>query len=124
MMSTVKTYRRNVFVDYLPPMNTAHTRRHWSAAHKEKQKWIKLLLIAFPKAKMPDQPLQKSEITITRMSSREPDFDNMVMAAKPIFDALQKRGIIVDDAPRNVKRDYRWRKETERTGTLIEIVRL
>jgi Holliday junction resolvase RusA-like endonuclease len=117
----MKTYHRNVFVDYLPPMNTAHTRRHWSVAHKEKQQWVKLMLVAFPKKKMPDQPLTKSQITITRMSSREPDFDNMVMAAKPIFDALKKHGVIIDDAPRNVKREYKWRKERAKIGTLIEI---
>jgi Holliday junction resolvase RusA-like endonuclease len=115
-------YHRKVFIDYLPPMNTAHTRAHWGVAHREVKKWRRLVFVTFPKKHKPDIPLQKCNIIITRMSSRQPDYDNMVMAAKPIYDALKKNEIIQDDAPQNVKREYLWKKELKLSGVLIEII--
>lgn len=45
----------------------------------------------------PKEPLKKARLTITRCSSKAPDYDGLVSGAKPIIDALVKLKIIEDD---------------------------
>ena len=104
--------------DKLPGMNTAHTRRHWAVAHKEARNWRDWIWWALRGAglKTSQMPLQNVSVVLTRHSQKEPDFDNMVYSWKPVVDALVSNDIIEDDAPKYLKREYRWEFAKARHG--------
>ena len=98
-------------IDWLPKINTSATRRHWSYHHRENQKWNTLLKAELERAGLPDNaPLEKAKIVCYRCSSREPDFENLVMGFKGAIDQLVHLGVLVDDNPRVLEREYRWEK--------------
>lgn len=94
-------------LDYLPPMNTAHTRRHWSVAHRERQKAEMLVFAALPKGAR-SLCLKRASIVLTRHSAKEPDAENLSMSFKGIVDSLVTLGVLEDDSPRHLVREYRW----------------
>ena len=94
-------------IPYLPPLNTAHTRRHWAVAHRERQKVVKLLLAALPKGAR-SKRLQKARICLWRHSSVEPDAENLAYGFKGLIDSLVSLGVLEDDGPRVLERKYAW----------------
>ena len=100
-------------VGYLPPMNTSATRRHWSVAHREVKRWRAIVATYRPK---PSQPLLYARVTCVRMSTREPDYENLTMSFKAAVDSLVHCGIVVDDSPAHMERIYRWAKARPRCG--------
>lgn len=46
----------------------------------------------------PTEPLKRARLTLTRFSSRRPDFDGLVGSFKSPLDALVKLGVLADDA--------------------------
>lgn len=69
--------------------------------------------------KRPKEPLKKSEVIITRCSSREPDLDNLYASLKAPLDALVKSGIIIDDKPSVCSLQAKWQKTTIKESRLI-----
>lgn len=65
----------------------------------------------------PVAPLKRARVSLTRGSSREPDYEALVVSAKPILDALVRAGVIADDAPRVIGRpEYEWEKAPRERG--------
>ena len=59
----------------------------------------------------PPTPLQKAKLTLTRHSSREPDFDGLVSSFKHIIDGLIEAGVLANDKSENIgKPTYNWVK--------------
>jgi Holliday junction resolvase RusA-like endonuclease len=116
----------NWFIPMILPMNTAATRRHWSHGAKQAKIWRELvwmLKTRGSRVSMDNFPLTLATVTVTRHSSAavHPDIDNLHMAAKPVFDALVKCGLLKDDGP-NVARNIRWRpSDRAGHGTMIGI---
>jgi len=104
-------------------MNTAHTRRHWSVAHREAKEWHAAVAsgMLLTGQKRPKKPLQKARGVFVRHSAKEPDFENLAQSFKPIIDGLVKHGVLEDDAPKNLERDYQWQKAKRGEGH-IEII--
>lgn len=99
-------------VSFLPSLNTSATRRHWSVAHREVKRWRKIVAAhAFRY-----YPLQRARVTMVRLSSVEPDHENLTMSFKPVLDALVHCGVLVDDGPAHVERVYRWEKVARGRG--------
>jgi len=94
-------------------MNTSATRRHWSVAHREVKRWRAIVATYRPK---PSQPLLYARVTCVRMSTREPDYENLTMSFKAAVDSLVHCGIVVDDSPAHMERIYRWAKARPRCG--------
>jgi len=94
-------------IPYLPPLNTAHTRRHWAVAHKERHRIDDLVLAALPRGAR-SMRLQRARIRLVRHSSVEPDFENMALGFKGLIDSLVSLGVLVDDGPRVLEREYAW----------------
>lgn len=96
----------------LPPMNTAgpHGGSHWSRTRIKRQ-WEGHVCAAVLTAlgRWPAAPLERARVTITRCSTREPDFDNLAQGGKFILDGLVKAGVLADDSPKVIGRpEYLW----------------
>jgi hypothetical protein len=58
----------------------------------------------------PSSPLKKSKIICQRHSMKQQDFDNLVGSFKYVIDALVFNGILEDDSPKHLERQYEWIK--------------
>lgn len=118
-------YRLELTIPSLPSLATAQKRPHWTRVHRETKRWREVVS-ALVGRQRPAQPLERARITLTRCSSREPDHENMAMAAKPIVDALctgpGRAQVLVDDRPSVLERVYRWEKAPAGKGKLIVVV--
>ena len=74
------------------------------------------------KQEVPTEPYSKARVVLTRLSSRQADYDNVVASFKVVVDALVKNSILADDGPDNFVNghpDYQWEKG--KSGVRIEI---
>lgn len=93
----------------------------WQVAYKKRKEWrgrVKLRVIM----QRPPAPLQKSRVTMTRCSSRQPDYGNLVASFKSVLDGLKDGGIIFDDAPKYVEDVYKWEKAKPKESKIRVLV--
>jgi Holliday junction resolvase RusA-like endonuclease len=92
------------------PRTTNGSHGHWRTKQAQ-VKALKARVFASCWHLRPDVPLSLARITLTRASSVEPDYDNLVISFKPVIDGLRQAGVIVDDKRKNVGRpEYLWEK--------------
>lgn len=75
----------------------------------ERSKWRRLV----PRYinKLPVKPLTKANLSLIRYSSRQQDFDNMVMSWKFVIDALVNCGVLIGDSHKVIGQpEYLWQK--------------
>lgn len=109
-------------LDGLPPMNTADRTHHWSA-YRLKRAWEGKVCAAVlhELGRWPERPLDRARVTITRCSTREPDFENLAQGGKFLLDGLVKAGVIADDSPKVIGRPtYLWER-APRGGGCVRI---
>lgn len=111
------SYKLAVTIQGLP--KTPNAREHHMAKAKHVREWrVKVYAACWHKA--PAQPLEQAQITFTRVSSVEPDYDNLVASFKACMDGLRQAKVIVDDKRRNVGRpEYLWAKCGQGEGHVI-----
>lgn len=113
-------YQLHCQIHFLPKTRNELERRHWSVIHKEKQHCYEMVLSQVARNR-PVSPLKKAALVLTRHSTTEPDFDNLVGSWKYILDALKKYRIIEDDKPSVIgSPHFRWCKAKKNEG-FIEI---
>ena len=89
---------------------------HWRTAAAERKKWRSAVSSSAFYFR-PPAPLARARITLTRLSSSKPDFDNLVISFKPIVDGLKDAKIILDDSDSVVlERCYLWEKAKPKSG--------
>lgn len=95
---------------------TPNAREHHMAKARHVKDWrTKVYAKAWPHA--PAQPLTQARITFTRVSSVEPDYDNLVASFKACMDGLRQARVIVDDKRVNVGRpEYLWERCKPKAG--------
>jgi hypothetical protein len=94
----------------LPKMANQLLRGHWIVKHRHAAKW-KLAVARATHGKRPSEPLAKARLTLTRVSSSEPDTDGLISGFKNVVDGLVECGVLVNDKPSNIGvPDYRWEK--------------
>lgn len=101
---------------------TGNQRRvHWRVLKREADTWKGAVHFAVCAAGgAPPKPLKRALVTLTRFSSVEPDFDNLVTSFKNTLDGLRVAGVIADDkravigAPK-----YEWRKAAPKEGRVV-----
>lgn len=83
----------------LPPTNSSDKLNRW-VWRKLKKDWEALVITAVLEAcgRWP-ATLDQARVTITRCSTREPDYDGLVQGAKFLLDGLVRAGVIRDDKP-------------------------
>ena len=92
------SYRMEFELIGLPKMANQLLRGHWIVKHRHAAKW-KLAVAKATHGRLPHKPLASAALTLTRVSSAEPDFDGLVSGFKAVIDGLVECGVIVTDKP-------------------------
>lgn len=116
-------YRLELLIHGLPP-TTNGSHGHWRKAYGTKQKWKKATAFAIAKQGKPKAPLLKAHCTFVRVSTTEPDYDNLVISFKAVRDALVECGVLANDKPSNMPDvKYLWEKGKPKQGYIKVIVK-
>lgn len=102
----------------LPKTMQSSKTMHWAQKMKYVTHWHGNVWAAAANKK-PPTPLAKAKLTLTRCSSVEPDFDNLVISFKPVIDGLKACGIILDDKVSNIgQSSYAWERAPSKQGKI------
>lgn len=104
----------------LPPMNTADGPSRWTR-YRLKKDWETRVKHAVLQSVggWPHEPMARARVTITRASTREPDFDGLVQGGKFLLDGLVKANVLVDDRPSVIGQpSYLWEKAPRGMGAV------
>lgn len=108
-------YTLQLLIPALPKsLNVALRTNRW-ASNKTNRGWD-TLVYQLVRDKLPETPLQRARIEITRFSDRMLDYDGLVGSMKPVVDALVTCGVLIDDrwsvtGPWVVDQKFRAKKE-------------
>lgn len=101
----------------LPKMANQLLRGHWSAKAGHAKKWKCAVANALRILNKPPQPLTSAALTLTRVSSVEPDYDGLVSSFKHIIDALVEQGVIAGDKREHIGvPKYLWERGPKSHG--------
>lgn len=102
----------------LPPTINAIGRMHWAVKVKNIRMWSNLILASIG-SNRPATPFKKATLSLTRFSSFEPDYDNLVISFKACIDALVKAEVIASDKPSVIGQPtYLWEKASPKKGKI------
>ena len=130
-MDVIPSYRLEFEIPGLPEL--PQKRRSYWVIKKAADRWREVVKLTVKQRRPPD-PLSSALITLTRRSSVEPDYDNLVASFKPVVDALtlskkNNRGrmiwradVLVDDRPSVLARRYLWEKAPPGKGSIHVVV--
>jgi hypothetical protein len=90
----------------LPSLNVS-LRQHWAERSKDQKMLHAEILAAFGPRYWPRPPFENARVTVTRISARTLDIDNLVASSKGLCDLFKPRtesnplgmGFMVDDTP-------------------------
>lgn len=92
----------------LPKMTNESYRSTWQQRMNQRKIWKKSVMLATLKFK-PPKPLVSAALTLTRVSSNEPDFDGLTSGFKHVIDGLVESGIIASDKMSCIGQPtYKW----------------
>lgn len=114
-------YKQRVTINYLPKLyNSEYT--SWKGKYAESRRTLRFVQEAFI-GLIPDKPLGKAKLTLTRHSSQQPDYDGLAHSFKRVIDAMVKVRILEDDNPDIIGHpEYKWSKIKPRAGCIeIEV---
>jgi len=112
-------YSVTITLQGLPKMVNANFKNNWRALWVERKKWKELTARSFV-THAPPAPLKKAKVTIVRHSSRCPDYDGLVSAAKALLDGLKLAKIIEDDNMNVIGRpEFKWEKCSPKNGHVV-----
>jgi len=83
----------------------------------ERKKWRNLIYKAAIWNR-PQYPIKNAKATLTRHSSRQPDYDGLVISFKHVVDSLIFNKIIEDDSPSCFKAEYLWERAKPKQGKI------
>ena len=104
----------------LPKMTNANS-GNWRMRQREAHKWQRMVIdqIVIQRCLRPAEPLKQAVITLTRHSSKMPDYDGLVSGCKHIIDGLKMSNIIIDDNMLVVGQPvYRWQSCSPKEGKM------
>lgn len=103
----------------LPKMTNTIGHKHWRARHAEARKWKSLVVEACLLKRIQGLKLNQAQITFTRYSSKEPDFDGLASGFKHCLDGLKVAEVIIDDKPSVIGSPrYFWIQAPQRQGKI------
>lgn len=111
------SYLLEIEIPDLPKTYNAISKRSFWTRVNENKKWLKLVFI-YSHCRTPSEPLTKAIVTLTRMSSREPDADGLYSSFKSVLDALKNNHIILDDKPSVIDLKCLWEKAKRKEGKI------
>lgn len=104
------SYRLEFTLPGLPKTPNQLLGAPWQVRAGEAKKWKQAVFRAVWPYK-PSEPLAKAKVVLTRISSREGDFDGIAGSFKSVLDGLVQGKIILDDKPSCIGQPtYHWEK--------------
>lgn len=123
-LSIKKPYSLTIEIPALPAMTNpaSGTSSHWRVIHKERKRWHELVAL-YTVGKRPEKPLKYFTLTLTRFSSKCPDYDGLTSGFKAVADALKISGIIEDDTMENTGAwNVSWQRVAPKAGKIQVVV--
>lgn len=109
-------YELEIEIKGLPKLINQLAWEHWTKKKKHNDLWKKNVALAVGLNK-PEKPLEKAKLTLTRYSSREPDFDGLVSSWKSLIDSLVICGVLKDDTQKVIgQSEFLWEKTSPKNG--------
>lgn len=103
----------------LPKMTNSQGHLHWRFKTQESKKWKKLVSEKCISLGINNLNLEKAQLTLTRYSEREPDFDGLVSGFKHVIDGLVECKLLVNDRISNVGQPrYIWERTKRNEGKI------
>ncbi len=119
-------YKLSIEILGLPKTVNQLGRSHWAVKIKHNKQWEALIYAAVHSEGqgLPYMPLKKAMVILTRISAKEPDFDNLVNSFKCCLDSLIKRGVLENDNSKVIGHPtYVWEKCKKGEGKIrIEVI--
>jgi hypothetical protein len=112
------TYSIEFEIPGLPLMSNNLLRGNWRPRFAHSKKWKREVYHAVHAPMRPAKPLEKAKLTLTRISSVEPDFDGLVSGFKPVVDGLVECGVLFSDKPSCISPEYKWEKGPKGQGKI------
>lgn len=104
---------------YLPKTTNGMTSFSWHQKHKESKKWNAIVCFHLIATESPKEPLKKAKLTLTRHSTTQPDYDNLVSSFKIVIDALRHNRVLAEDKMQNIGiPEYKWEKAKKNEGKI------
>ncbi len=110
-------YKITFDINTLPKLVNARSKTSFWNYHREAKNWVNWVALALI-GKLPDKPLNRANVTLTRYSSVEPDCDGLYSGMKAPLDALVKVGMVKDDRPSVINFQARWEKTSPNEGKI------
>lgn len=115
----LQPYRLEFELYGLPKIISNASRNGWRGLWAEKKKWKRAVFERVSFYAFTRDPLTSAKLTLTRHSSKEPDFDGLVSSFKAVIDGLKEAGIIADDKMSIIGQpQYRWQKAKMKQGKI------
>jgi Holliday junction resolvase RusA-like endonuclease len=99
------SYRLHFTIMGLPKTTNAGGRSHWAVKVKESKSWKRSVYLA-SSSQLPQDPLSRARVYLTRHSSGKIDYDGLVSSFKHVLDGLVDAGVLKDDSMRVVDMFY------------------
>ena len=118
-MITQKRYILDLTIEGLPATyNATAMKSHWFKI-RNKNLWKDLISHHVRGLEPKQGPLAKARCSLTRCSSKAPDYDGLVQSFKPVLDGLVQSGILIDDAMSVIgKPEYQWEPAKRGQGSI------
>ena len=114
-------YSKKWVFDVMPATLNQALRWHWMKRHRYNEGWYVRMI---GEAGRPTgDPVGKARLTINVYRSRFQDKDNMYGSVKPIVDAINKLGWIIDDDRKNLDLkvdEIKAKRKDQRTEIFLE----
>ncbi len=112
------SYTLEIQIPALPKTPNALLGAHWRVRSNHAKRWKQVIGMFAVKAGLPPEPLKKSIIYCTRLSSHRLDLDNLAGSFKCLIDALTFNRVIEDDTPDHVVIYYRHEIAPPKKGSI------
>lgn len=118
-------YEIEFVIPGLPAMPNVLMYRHWAVKRKNALHWKRMVAYAVS-GKKPKSPLEKATVYLTRVSAREPDWDNLAASFKHVIDGLIVAQILADDSTKTIGQPkISWEKAAPKSGYIrVKVIEL
>lgn len=122
-------YRLEIVLHGLPRLGQ-NARGHWRLGYEQDRRWKRAVVFAVGR-NLPERPLERARVVMTRFSSVEPEPETLCGSFKAILDAIRLGHkhdglpILIDDRRENFvggRPDYRWEKAPPGRGRVTVLV--
>lgn len=120
-------YHAKIKIDYLPKTANKMSCMGWRSRSQHANEVKRIVHAELLRLRIiPEIPLLRARLKLTRCSAKRPDFDGTVSSFKWVIDGLVKAGVIInDDIDVIGEPEYKWEQTSPKCGHIkIEVLEL